>query len=33
MRTWLTKKPKTTVIYLDEHSRIIEVLTHNTDLK
>lgn len=33
MRAGLTKKQKTTVIYFDEHSRIIEVQTHNTDLK
>ena len=33
MRTGLTKKQKTTVIYFDEQSRIIEVQTHNTDLK
>ena len=33
MRTGLTKKQKTTVIYFDKHSRIIEVQTHNTDLK
>ena len=33
MRTGLTKKEKTTAIYFDEHSRIIEVQTHNTDLK
>ena len=33
MRTGLTQKQKTTVIYFDEHSRIIEVQTHNTDLK
>ena len=33
MRTVLTKKQKTTVIYFDEHSRIIEVQTYNTDLK
>ena len=33
MKTGLTKKQKTTVIYFDEHSRIIEVQTHNTDLK
>ena len=33
MRTGLTKKQKTTVIYFDEHSRIIEVQTHNTDFK
>lgn len=33
MRTGLTKKQKTTVIYFDEYSRIIEVQTHNTNLK
>ena len=33
MRTGLTKKQKITVIYFDEYSRIIEVQTHNTDLK
>ena len=33
MRTGLTKKQKATVIYFDEHSRMIEVQTHNTDLK
>lgn len=33
MRTGLTKKQKTTVIYFDEHSRMIEVQTHNTNLK
>ena len=33
MRTGLTKKQKTTVIYFDEHSRIIEVQTHNIDFK
>ena len=33
MRTGLTKKQKTTVIYFDEHSRIIEVQTQNNDLK
>ena len=33
MRTGLTKKQKTTVIYFDEHSRIIEEQPHNTDLK
>ena len=33
MRTGLTKKQKTTLIYFDGHSRIIEVQTHNTDLK
>ena len=33
MRTGLTKKQKTTAIYFDEHSRLIEVQTHNTNLK
>ena len=33
MRTGLTKKQKATMIYFDEQSRIIEVQTHNTDLK
>ena len=33
MRTGLTKKQEITVIYFDEHSRIIEEQTHNTDLK
>ena len=33
MRTGLTKKQKTTMIYFDEQSRMIEVQTHNTDLK
>ena len=33
MKTGLTKKQKTTVIYFDEYSRTIEVQTHNTDLK
>ena len=33
MRTGLTKKQKTTVIYFDEYGRIIEVQTHNTDFK
>ena len=33
MRTGLTKKQKITVIYFDEQSRVIEVQTHNTDLK
>ena len=33
MRTGLTKRQKTTVIYFDEHSRLIEVQTHNIDLK
>lgn len=33
MRTGLTKKEKTTAIYFDEHGSMIEVQTHNTDLK
>ena len=33
MRTGLTRKQKTTVIYFDEASDMIEVQTHNTDLK
>ena len=33
MKTGLTKKQKTTIIYFDEASPIIEVQTHNTDLK
>ena len=33
MRTGLTKQEKTTVIYFDEYGGIIEVQTHNTDLK
>ena len=33
MRTGLTKKQKTTVIYFDEASDMIEVQTHNTGLK
>ena len=33
MRTGLTKKQKATAIYFDEDSRMIEVQTHNTDLK
>ena len=33
MRTGLTKKQKTTVIYFDEYGGMIEVQTHNTDLK
>lgn len=33
MRTGLTKREKTTVIYFDEYGSMIEVLTHNTDLK
>ena len=33
MRTGLTKKEKTTTIYFDEYGSMIEVQTHNTDLK
>ena len=33
MRTGLTKKQKTTVIYFDEYGGMIEGQTHNTDLK
>lgn len=33
MRTGLTKRQKDTVIYFNEESDIIEVRTHNTDLK
>ena len=33
MRTGLTKRQKTTVIYFDEYGGMIEVQTHNTDLK
>ena len=33
MKTGLTKKQKTTAIYFDEDSPIIEVCTYNTDLK
>ena len=33
MRTGLTKKQKTTAIFFDEYSDIIEVQTHNTGLK
>lgn len=33
MRTGLIKKQKTTVIYFDEYGGMIEVRTHNTDLK
>ena len=33
MRTGLTKKEKTIVIYFDEYGSMIEVPTHNTDLK
>ena len=33
MKTGLTKKQKTTAIYFDEDSPIIEVITYNTNLK
>lgn len=33
MKTGLSKKQKTTSIYFDEASPIIEMQTHNTDLK
>lgn len=33
MRTGLTKRQKTTGIFFNEQSNIIEVQTHNTDLK
>ena len=33
MDTHHTKKKKTTVIYFDEYGGMIEVQTHNTDLK
>ena len=33
MKTGLTKRQKTTAIYFDEYSDLIEVQTHNTDLK
>ena len=33
MRTGLTKKQKTTMIYFDECGNMIEVQTHNTNLK
>ena len=33
MRTGLTKKQKITAIYFDEYGNMIEVQTHNTDLK
>jgi len=33
MRTGLTKREKTTSIYFDEYVSMIEVQTHNTDLK
>ena len=33
MRTGLTKREKTTDIFFDEYGSMIEVQTHNTDLK
>ena len=33
MRTGLTKSEKITAIYFDEYGSMIEVQTHNTDLK
>ena len=33
MRTGLTKREKTTAIFFDEYGSLIEVQTHNTDLK
>ena len=33
MRTGLTKREKTTAVYFDEYGSMIEVQTHNTDLK
>ena len=33
MRTGLTKREKTTGIYFDEYGNMIEVQTHNADLK
>ena len=33
MRAGLTKREKTTAIYFDEYGSMIEVQTHNTDLK
>lgn len=33
MRTEFTKKEQTTAIYFDEFGDLIEVQTHNTDLK
>lgn len=33
MRTGITKRKKTTAIYFDEYGSMIEVQTHNTDLK
>lgn len=33
MKTGLTKKQKTTALYFDEDSTLIEIYTYNTDLK
>ena len=33
MKTGLTKRQKTTAIYFDEYCDLIEVQTHNTELK
>ena len=33
MKTGLNKRQKTTAIYFDEYSDLIEVQTHNTELK
>ena len=33
MRTGLTKREKTTAIYFDEYGSMIEVQTHNTNLR
>ena len=33
MRTGLTKREKTTGIYFDEYGNMIEIQTHNTNLK
>ena len=33
MKTGLTKREKTTAIYFDEYGNMIEVQTHNTNLK
>ena len=33
MKTGLTKRQKTTTIYFDEYGNLIEVQTHNTELK
>lgn len=32
-RTWLTKREKSTSIYFDEYGSMVEVQTHNTNLK